>query len=133
MTLPGPTDRLVRMQARWQTATCTITRAGAGDPVRNEETGQLEPPAATTVYTGPCLVTPEGGDRVQEFGGAPVALRSYTVSIADLTADVHVEDLVTVTGSRDPLLDVGRALRVLDVPKSELVTVRRLACEEVLA
>lgn len=120
------------MQARWHTATCTITRAG-GDPVRNEETGQLEPAPPVTVYTGPCLVTPEGGDRVVEFGGEPVALRSYTVSIADLTADVHVEDTVTVTASRDPLLDAGRALRVLDVPKSELATVRRLSCEEVLA
>lgn len=120
------------MQARWHTATCIITRSG-GDPVRNEETGQLEPAPDTTVYEGPCLVTPEGGDRVQEFGEGPVALRTYTVSIADLTVDVHVEDTVTVTASRDPLLDAGRAMRVLDVPKSELVTVRRLLAEEVLS
>lgn len=129
----GPSPGLAEHQSRWHTATCTITRAGTGDPVRNETTGQLEPPPATTVYTGPCLVTPEGGDRVQEYGGAPVAMRSYSVQIADLTADIHVEDLVTITASRDPLLDVGRALRVLDVPKSELATVRRLLAEEVLS
>lgn len=123
-------DSLAAYSGRQHTATCTITRAG-GDPVRNEETGQLEPPAPTTVYAGPCLVTPEGGDRVVEFGGEPTVIRSYTVSISDLTVDVHVEDLVTITDSRDPLA-VGRELRVLDVPKSELVTVRRMVAEEVL-
>lgn len=117
---------------RQHTATCTITRAGAGEPVRNEETGQLEPPASTPVYTGPCLIVAEGGDRVQEFGEGPVALRSYACSIADSTVDVRVEDVVTITDSRDPRL-VGAQMRVLDVPKSELVTVRRLILEEQLA
>jgi hypothetical protein len=128
----GPSPGLAHHQARWHTATCTIGNPGVGDPVRNEETGQLEPPAPTTVYDGPCLVAPEGGDRVQEFGEGPVTLRSYTIEIPDLTVDVHVEAIVTITSSRDPLLAAGRELRVLDVPKSELITVRRLLAEEVL-
>lgn len=129
MTVPN-LSVLAAYERRWQTATCTITRAG-GDPVRNEETGQLEPAPPVEVYAGPCLVTPEGGDRVQEFGEGPTVTRTYTVQIEDLTVDVHVEDTVTITASRDPLA-VGRIMRVLDVPRSELVTVRRLTVEEVL-
>lgn len=127
----GPSPGMVHHQARWQTATCTISRVGV-DPVRNEETGQLEPATPVEVYTGACLVTPEGGDRVQEFGEGPTVTRTYTVQIEDLTVDVHVEDTVTITASRDPLA-VDRTMRVLDVPKSELVTVRRITCEEVLS
>lgn len=130
-TVPGPTARLIRLQARWHTATCTITRPGAGDPVWNDETGTYDDPPPTTVYSGACLVTPTGGDRVQEFGEGPVVTRQYTISIEDLTADVHVEDTITITDSRDPLAE-GRTMRVLDIPKSELVTVRRLIAEEVL-
>lgn len=126
----GPSPGMVEHQSRWHTAACTISRSG-GDPVRNETTGQLEPAPSTTVYTGPCLVTPEGGDRVVNFGEGPVVTRQHTVQIEDLTVDVQVEDTVSITASRDPLA-VGRTMRVLDVPKSELVTVRRLTVEEVL-
>lgn len=129
-TVSSPSERLIRLQSRWQTATCTISRS-AGEPVRNEETGQLEPPPPTTVYAGQCLVTPEGGDRVQEFGEGPVVTRTAVVSIDDITVDVRVGDTVTVTASRDPLM-VDRSMTVLDVPRSELVTVRRLTVEEVL-
>lgn len=125
-------NTLASYAAREHTAACTITRPGSGEPVRNEETGQLEPPEPTTIYSGPCTIVPTGGERVVEFGETVVVLRSYHLEIEDLTVDVHVEDTVTVTSSRDPLLDAGRDLVVFDVPKSELVTVRQLLAEEVL-
>lgn len=128
----GPSPGMALHEARWHTATCTITRPGAGEPVFDPETGGYTDPPPDTIYTGDCLVTPEGGDRVQQFGEGPVVLRSYTVQIADTTTAVKVGDTITVTGSRDPLLAADRTLVVLDVPKSELVTVRRLIAEEVL-
>lgn len=130
MNLTGPLNALAAYAGRLHTATCTITRPG-GEPVWNDETGTYEPAADVTVYSGACLVTPTGGDRVQEFGEGPVVTRQYTISIEDLTADVQVEDTITITDSRDPLAE-GRTMRVLDIPKSELVTVRRLIAEEVL-
>jgi hypothetical protein len=132
VTVPGPTGRLSRLRARWHTATCTIGRP-AGDPVFDPSTGDYTDPAETPVYSGRCLAVPTGGDRVQEFGEGPVTLRSYIVTIMDLAADVQVGDTVTVTSSsRDPLLGDSLELVVLDVPKSELATARRLVCEEQL-
>lgn len=147
MTLPGPSARLVELQARWHTATCIITRSDPDtEPVLDPNTGTYTPPDPVTVYSGACLVTPEGSDRVEQFGEQPVPLRRYTVSISDLTADVRVGDTIWITVSHDPLLTgdaaysdtyiggylVGQALVVLDVPKSELATVRRLRAEEIL-
>lgn len=127
----GPSPGLASLQARWHTATCTITRPGTGDPVFDPITGTITDPPPTAVYTGPCLVTPEGGDRVQQFGEGVVVTRTYSVSIEDTSVVVKVGDTVTVTASRDPLA-VDRTMTVLDVPKSELLTVRRLTVEEVL-
>jgi hypothetical protein len=132
VTVPGPTARLERFRARWHTATCTISRpqdAKTFDP----DTGRYDDPPTVTVYAGACLAVPTGGDRVQEFGEGPVTLRSYIVTIMDRAVDVQVGDTVTVTSSRrDPLLGDGLELVVLDVPKSELATARRLVCEETL-
>ena len=131
MRTPGPSARLVQLQARWHTATCTVTRPGAGEPVFDPNTGGYTDPAPVAVYAGACLVTPTGGERAVDFGEGPVVLRSYDVQIEDTSVAFRVGDDVTITDSRDPLA-VGMTLDVLDVPKSEHVTVRRLTCEEVL-
>lgn len=123
-------ESLAGYAGRLHTATCTITRP-AGAPVYDPETNSYTPGSTIEVYAGPCQVLPSGGERVQQFGEGPITTREHTVSIADLTVDARVGDTVTVTATRDPLL-VDRRLVVLDVPKSEHVTVRRLVCEEVL-
>lgn len=131
MSLTGPLDTAAAYSARLHAATCTITRPGAGDPVFDSNTGTYTNPPPTTVYTGACLFTPDGGDRVQQFGEGPVVTRTYTVGIEDTSIEFRVEDTVTIDTARDPQA-VGMELVVLDVPKSEHVTVRRLSCEEVL-
>lgn len=126
MTVPGPTGRLVRLQRRWNLAACTITVPG-GDPVFDPETGEYTDPAATTVYQGDCAVAPTGSDRVVEHGEQPVELRSYSVTLDDLT-DIPVGATVTVTASPDPG-QVDLELTVLDVKTSSVATLRRLTCE----
>lgn len=124
-------DRMSDTVASTHSATCTITKPGAGDPVFDENTGTYTDPAPVTVYTGACSVRPTGGDRVQEFGEGPVVTRQYTIGITDLDAAVEPGHDVTIDTCRDPQI-VGKALVVLDVPKSELVITRQLICEEVL-
>src|ERR671919_1861398 len=83
---------------------CTISRAGAGEPVLNEDTLQYETPAGSTVYTGKCRVqvgatmasTPEAGERVQ-------VVQRATIQLPMTVTDVAVDDVVTVTSSKhDP-------------------------------
>lgn len=128
----GPSPGLVEHQKRWHTATCTVTRRpGSGDPVFDPNTGTYTDPPPDLVYAGDCLFIPSGGDRVQEFGEGPVVTRVHTVEIAVLTVAFKVGDTVTIDTAQDPQA-VGIELIVLDVPKSELATVRRLVAEEVL-
>lgn len=128
MKFDGPIATARAYSTRTHTAECTVTRPGAGDPVFDPDTGTYTNPADQTVYEGACLVVPTGGERVQQFGEGPVTTREHTVSIADLDTEFRVGDTVSITASRDGTF----TLTVMDVPKSELVTVRRLVCEEVL-
>lgn len=131
MTFTGPLAAAAHYSRRTQSATCTITRPGDGEPVFDPETGTYTDPADVTVYTGSCLVLPTGGDRVQQFGEGPVVLRSFDVTLSGLDDGVEVGDSITVAHDTDPRLD-GMALTVLDVQSSSLPTNRRLVAEEVL-
>lgn len=127
MKFAGPLAATAAYAARWQSATCAITREvdGAFDP----ETGEYGDPTVTTIYDDACQVLPVGADRVVEFGEGPVSLRQYDVTLTGLSEAVNVEDKVAVSSDDDPQLD-GLSLRVLDVPKSSLPTNRHLVCEE---
>jgi hypothetical protein len=110
--------------------TCTITRAGSGDPVYNEADDTYTYPTASTSYTGKCRVRPAGTQDVDHVVGAdPVWARSYIVSVPVSETNTTVDDVVTITASAlDPAL-VGQRLRVQGVLKGSHITARRLACE----
>lgn len=125
-----PSPGLARHRARWHGAACTVTRP-SGPPTFNPTTGAHTPAAPTVVYSGACIITPDGSAGVQNFGDGPTVTRTATVDLADLATVFAVEDVVTVTECADATW-VGAELRVLDIARSELITVRRLTCEEVL-
>ncbi len=118
------------MQARWQTSTCVISRAGAGEPVFDPNTGTYANPASVTIYDGPCMVVPTGGARVVEFGEGPVTLNTYDVVLTGTNEVdvVNVGDRVAVSSTADPTID-SATLTVLEAIKSDLVTNRRIICE----
>lgn len=117
-----------------QTDMCTVTRAGAGEPVYNPATDTYTYPTGSTVYTGKCRVKPADTiDQDVAEGETVVGSRRYIVSLPAVTDGVQRNDIVAVTASvLDPLL-VGSQFRVLGALKGSQLTARRLACEEVTA
>lgn len=94
--------------------TCTITR-GDGEPVLNTASGSMVIDDPTEVYSGKCMLSPEG-DRlgVVVEGGGSVRPTTYRGSIPIDSGgdDVVPGDILTVTSSRrDPGL-VGQTFRV---------------------
>ncbi|MBN6054519.1 hypothetical protein JYK22_21435, partial [Nonomuraea sp. RK-328] len=97
-----------------QTGTCTITRAGSGEGTIDDD-GVWHPPTASTVYSGPCRITPQSADaRVVVSGDHRVTIRGYEVAIEWDAAEVREGDNVTVVTAADPRLP-GMQLRVTDV------------------
>ncbi|KAB8186867.1 hypothetical protein FH608_046090 [Nonomuraea phyllanthi] len=113
--------------------TCTVERKD-GDPVLNDETGQLEQ-AWTTVYTGVCRVKSggragQGAGRETEWGEREVTLHQYTAVLPwDTTEVIAREDRLTVTASDDTWL-IGRHLEVIDISLAGTATARRLLVED---
>jgi len=88
-------------------------------------------PATIVIYDGPGRVRSQGTNAMAvQAGDRPVTLRTYDVQLPE-TVLVDVDDDVEVTASRD-LAAVGLKLRVIDVPKSEWVSVRTLVAVEEL-
>lgn len=86
-------------------------------------------PAEVAVYTGPGRVRSQGSAAVVvQAGDRPFTLRTYDVQVPE-TVTVEVDDRIEVTGSDDPQA-VGLLLRVIDVPKTEWVSVRTLVAVE---
>ncbi len=110
---------------------CTISRAGAGEPVYNPVTDTYTYPAAASVYSGKCRVKPANvADTDDEAGETVVGVRRFVVSLPMSVTAVRRDDVVTVTTSAlDPGL-AGTRFRVLGAVKGSQVTARRLACEE---
>ena len=116
------------------TDTCTISRAGAGDPTYDPATDSYTYPTADEIYVGKCRVKPaDTVDLAEEAGETVVGARRYVVSVPTSTTTVQRNDVLEVTAS---VLDsglVGTKFRVLGALKGSQVTARRLACEETSA
>ncbi|QYC44936.1 hypothetical protein Nocox_36910 [Nonomuraea coxensis DSM 45129] len=107
--------------------TCVIERKD-GEPVLDEETGQLEQPW-TTVYTGVCRVKPRSSSET-EWGEREVTLAQLVVSLPwDTAPQIQREDRVRVMESEDGWL-IGRHLDVVGVSLSGTATARRLLVED---
>lgn len=107
--------------------TCVIERKD-GDPVFNDETGQLEQ-AWTTVYTGVCRVKPRSSREV-DWGEREVSLHQYVAVLPwDAAPEVAREDRLRVTASDDTWL-IGRNLEVVGISLAGTATARRLLVED---
>lgn len=86
-------------------------------------------PDQTVVYEGGARVRSQGTAAVVvQAGDRPFTLRTYDIQVPH-TAPVGINDRVTVVASRDPEA-VDMTLRVIDVPKTEWVSVRNLVAVE---
>lgn len=110
--------------------TVKITRAGAGDPVFNETTGQYEDPTPTTLYASQvCRIGSVGMQgNVVQAGEQPVSLRLYNVTLPIGVDDLAINDTVEVLSSEDAYL-VGKTLRVEDVKGTFHAVQRRVTAE----
>ncbi|MFE3452385.1 DUF6093 family protein [Nonomuraea sp. NPDC059194] len=107
--------------------TCTVERQD-GDPVLNEETGQLEQPYIT-VYSGRCRIKPRSSSET-EWGEHEVTLHSYVAVLPwDASPEIGREDRLTVTASDDAWL-IGRHLEVIAVSLAGTSTARRILVED---
>ena len=110
---------------------CTVTRGG--EPVWDEITGTYTPGATSTLYSGKCRVRmPDASSSETEAGEASWSLRGAVVSLPIVgSEDVHVGDVVTVTGSVWDAALVGQAFTVAGLHSQSLSSARRLKCEAV--
>lgn len=121
-----PTGLLSRLRTSQQESTCTITRPDSSNVTWD---GTEYAPATIEVYAGTCLLQPTSNDtRVVQAGDRAVSLKTYRLTVP-ATVAAQRDDDVTVTASDDTQA-VGMTLRVLDVPRDDLTTVRTLLCEE---
>lgn len=116
--------------------TCTITRPGSGDPVRNPD-GTVSPPPPVVMYEGPCRVKAENAVVTEvEAGGREVGVVRWTVSIPVVhpdwdTSKVGRGQTVNVTVSALDAGLVGRSFTVGAGFVGSQVTARRLPVEAV--
>lgn len=107
-------------------STITVVRP---DPSSTAWNGDEYVSANVSVYTGGARVRSQGTSAVVvQAGDRPFTLRTYDVQVPR-SAAVEVDDTVTVDTSRDPQA-VGVNMRVIDVPKTEWVSVRTLVAVE---
>lgn len=115
--------------------TCTITRAGTGTGPWNDETGQYDPPARITVYTGKCKIqdksiiagstSSDAGERAVIAQGSELQLpviESASVAINDVA---HIDNCVldpsltdreyTISARHGKSQATSRRLRVTEV------------------
>lgn len=110
---------------------CRIDRdAGTSDDTFDPNTGTWTHTTASTVFTGACWVrdsTNIAAGRGVE-GAVEGTEQRWVVKLPDLTADVAVGDLVTITASpNDPRL-VGRRFVVADIGGGTFKVSRTLLC-----
>lgn len=117
-----------RLASGLMNATVLIQRAG--EPVRNPNTGHMEP-ALTTVYEGPARVRFLSADpRATDQAGQRFAEQTPTVWLPiDSTAGVRVDDTGTVTSNPDDPGTAGLQFRVAGVHAQTHSTSRRLPVE----
>lgn len=117
---PSMLARVEGVTARSMTARCVVTRAVAGGPLYDPETGVATYPAAAEVWSGPCRVQPLAtrGDQTNRVAEEEVTVRMYNVLLPP-DAVVDLGDTVTATVSVDPDL-TGRPLHVVAVLPSSL-------------
>lgn len=105
---------------------CTIVHPTDGQGTIDPTSGLWFPPDGITVYTGVCRVQADtrmmrGG--LVDTGDIAITLHRYRASIPWDTAEILVDDILTVTRTHDPHL-AGRPLMVRDV-KFDTFQVRR--------
>ena len=112
--------------------TCTITRAGVGEPVYDPATRTHTYPAATAVYTGPCKVrTMTAMAKTADAGEDVVVVARRELHLpADATELVAIDDVALITASQNAQL-VGKRLRIADLGEDQTFsTARRLGVEQ---
>ena len=103
---PTPTGTL--------TGTCTITHRPAAGGTTGP-TGNYTPPAAVTIYDGPCRIIPVRTDeRLRARGGTQQTNRRYQVSIRYDADALTLGDILTITEAQDPQM-AGMKLRIIDL------------------
>lgn len=123
---------LQRMEGRQvdRAGECVISAPGEGEGTIDAE-GVYTPPAASERWSGACWVRPSTratSTRNVDVAGQQVTLHLYDVKVPwDATAEK--DDVVTVTTSRDPLLE-GRQMIVREVVVREYGASRTLVCQE---
>lgn len=86
-------------------------------------------PEQITVFQGGARVRSQGTAAVVvQAGDRPFTLRTYDVQLPETVA-AQVDDHITVVSSRDPLA-VAVTMRIIDVPKTEWVSVRTVIAVE---
>lgn len=133
MTYPDLTPARLAVE-RLLADTCTIERdrAGIHDDVLDETTGALVPPIADSfaVWSGPCLVNPQGWRDQDEFLG-PLAttkpLRGDYRGLIPLAAPaVEAGDTLTINvAARDPQL-TGQTFRVVEIGEVNTFAIVRI-------
>ena len=112
--------------------TCTVTRASAGAPVVDNNSGTVTPAAPRTIYSGPCRVqVPDAVEKAEEAGGDALSVQAAIISLPVAGSEaVAVGDVVTVTSATfdADLAEVDYVVRGLH--RKSHATARRLRCEE---
>lgn len=108
--------------------TCEITSADI-DPSFDPVTGDYTPDPASVIYTGACRVRGRGTDEQPvDSGDRHQVLGDYTATLPH-TADVQVDQYLTVTASTDTGM-IGRAFRIVHVSWSSWQIDRRVGLED---
>jgi hypothetical protein len=110
--------------------TCTITRAAATGAL-DTVTGEWDPDAASTVYTGVGRVRPPTANMAEVvFGDRQVTRQRYVGTFPYDAAQILIDDIVTVTASSDDQIS-GRSFRVATVSSGSFLIDRRVGLEVV--
>lgn len=111
---------------------CTVTRASAGAPVVDNNSGTVTPAAPATIYSGPCRVQlPDAVEKAEEAGGDALSVQAAIISLPIAGSEsVAVGDVVTVTGATFDAELSGVTYVVRGLHRKTHATSRRLRCEE---
>ncbi|HEX2578686.1 MAG TPA: DUF6093 family protein [Aquihabitans sp.] len=112
----------------------TVTRAGVGDGVIDDETLAVTRPGDVTVHAGiRCSVTATSNQsREEDRAGQQLDASTYRIAVPVSATGIRRGDTFTVTSidaDGDPDL-VGVALTVVDVELRSNVVLRRLRCTD---
>jgi predicted RecA/RadA family phage recombinase len=112
--------------------TCTITRASAGAPVVDNNSGTVTPAAPATIYAGPCRVQlPDAVEKAEEAGGDALSVQAAIISLPVAGSEaVAVGDVVTLTSATFDADLSGVTYVVRGLHRKSHATARRLRCEE---